>query len=51
MEAIPDHVESRAKIQLEKWKQAVDDHHELAYLINIADHTMGSIIWRIIENE
>jgi hypothetical protein len=37
MEAIPNHVESRAKIQLEKWKQIMDDCQELAYLTNIAN--------------
>jgi hypothetical protein len=44
MEAIPNHVESKAKIRLKKWKQVVDDYQELICLTNIANHTMASII-------
>ncbi len=51
MEAIPDHVESRAKTQPEKWKQVMGDCLELASLTNIIDYAMASIIWRTIENE
>jgi hypothetical protein len=51
MEAIPDHVESKAKTQLEKWKQIMDDYHEFACLNNVANHAMASIFWRTTENE
>jgi hypothetical protein len=51
MEAIPNHVESRAKTQLEKWKQVMDDCQELTCFTDITNYAMTSIIWRTIENE
>jgi hypothetical protein len=51
MEAIPNHVESRAKTQPQKWKQVMDDYQELICLTNITDRTMANIAWRTIENE
>jgi hypothetical protein len=44
MEAILDHVESKAMTQLKKWKQIMDDCQELAYLTNIVDRAMAFII-------
>jgi hypothetical protein len=51
VEGILDHVKSRDKTQHEKWKWIMDDCQELAYLTDVVDHTMASIIWRTIENE
>jgi hypothetical protein len=45
------YVENKAKTQFEKWKQVMDDCHELACLTNVADYTMAFIIWRTIANE
>ncbi len=45
MEIIPNHVESKARTQFEKWKQVMDDCQELAYLSDIAYHAMAFIIW------
>jgi hypothetical protein len=44
MEIIPNHVESKARTQFEKWKQVMDDCQELAYLSDIAYHAMAFII-------
>ncbi len=44
-------MENKAKTQFEKWKQVMDDCHELACLTNVADYTMAFIIWRTIANE
>jgi hypothetical protein len=35
MEAIPNHVENKVRVQPDKWKQLMDDYHELACFTNI----------------
>jgi len=51
MEVIPDHVESKARTQPKKWKQVMDGCQELTCLIDIANRTVASIIWRTIKNK
>ncbi len=47
METILDHVVNRAHAKLEQWKQLMDYCQELAYLINLGDHVMEVIMWRV----
>jgi hypothetical protein len=51
MEVIPFHVESKARTQPKKWKQIMDSYQELTCLIDIANRTVASIIWRTIKNK
>jgi hypothetical protein len=51
IEIAPDHVETRAKNQLEKWEQIMSNCKKLTCFIDIGDCAMASIIWRISKNE
>jgi hypothetical protein len=44
IEIIPNHVESKAKDQLEKWEQVTSNHQELACFIDIGDRAITFII-------
>jgi hypothetical protein len=46
-----DHVESKAKDQLEKWEQVMNNRKKIACFTNIGDRAITSIIWRIAKNE
>jgi hypothetical protein len=43
MEAIPNHVENKARTQSDKWKQIMNDYQELACFINI-----GIMSWLLL---
>ncbi len=46
MVSIPDHVISWANIDLERWKQVMENCQKLACFINIVDQVMEAITWR-----
>lgn len=48
---ILNHVRSKAKDQLEKWEQIMDNCEKLLCFIDVADHAMAFIILRITKNE
>jgi hypothetical protein len=47
MEIIPDHVVSRAHVELEQWKQLMYYYQELACLTNLGDRVMEVITWKV----
>jgi len=47
LETIPNHVVSWVQVEPKKWKQLMDHCQELACFINLGDHVMEAINWRI----
>jgi len=47
METISDHVVNQAHVEPKQWKQPMDYCQELACFIDLGDHVMDTIMWRM----